>query len=255
MSPAAAFRTLLLVLFLALGAPAAHADYVTGLDPAGHNALALRSGPGTSHPQTGRLGPDTIVTVLERQGNWLLVELEDGTKGWAYGKYIAQGTPPAAFGGDRFAGFRALVDAAQTSKTSAEFIADAIHQTSATFAVLGRYIAGSPQSYEQVGERLGGAYFSTPDWDELTTIAAPGGKTAAAELNEGFIEYIVDAQLPVVFSSNPLDAPRTSALWAEYSVLAQAGYSVPAGTAGGYFVSCPPGYAGTCSEVPTSPPN
>jgi hypothetical protein len=257
MSPLALFRRLVLVLLFTIGAPAAYADYVTGLNPAGHNALALRAGPGSSYEQIGRMGPDTLVTVKERRGNWLQIELEDGSKGWAYGKYIAAGTPPAAagFGGAQFDNFRQLVDAADTSKTSAEFIADALHHTSAGFAVLGRYIADSPDSYERVGERLGGLYFSTPDWDELQTIAAPDGGTAAAVLNEAFVDHIIAARLPVVFSSNPLDAPRTSALWAEYSLLAQAGYSEPVQAASGYFASCPAGYSGSCADVSTAPAN
>lgn len=72
---------------------AAMADFVSGLDPNGDNFLAMRRGPGTSHPMMLEMGPGTIVTVLKRQGNWALVALEDGTSGWAYGKYIKPGLP------------------------------------------------------------------------------------------------------------------------------------------------------------------
>ncbi|ASP34104.1 hypothetical protein CHH27_13320 [Labrenzia sp. VG12] len=69
------------------------ADYVGGLNPNGDNFLAMRRGPGTGHPMMLEMGPGTIVTVLKRQGNWALVALEDGTSGWAYGKYIKPGLP------------------------------------------------------------------------------------------------------------------------------------------------------------------
>ena len=96
MSLASAVRVLALVLLLALGVSAARADYVTGLNPRGDNFLALRTGPGTSYRLVRRMGPDTIVTVLRRRGDWLQVELDDGTQGWAFGDYIAEGIPPGS---------------------------------------------------------------------------------------------------------------------------------------------------------------
>ena len=81
-------------LLLLLGAAPASADYVGGLNPNGDNYLSLRDGPSTGYSEILRMGPDTIVTVLERQGDWRLVKLEDGTTGWAFSRYIKGGLPP-----------------------------------------------------------------------------------------------------------------------------------------------------------------
>ena len=94
MSLAAAVRVFALALLIALGATTVRADYVTGLNPAGDNFLALRTGPGTSYRMIRRMAPDTVVTVIERRGQWLRVELEDGAQGWAFGQYIEPGLPP-----------------------------------------------------------------------------------------------------------------------------------------------------------------
>ena len=82
-----------MLLLLAAALPA-RADYVTGLNPAGDNYLSLRDGPGAGYREIVRMGPDTIVTVLERRGDWRRVRLEDGTTGWASGRYIRAGLPP-----------------------------------------------------------------------------------------------------------------------------------------------------------------
>lgn len=84
---------LLLALLLAAVLPA-RADYVTGLNPQGDNYLSLRNGPGGGFGEILRMGPDTVVTVLERRGDWRRVRLEDGTTGWAFGRYIRAGLPP-----------------------------------------------------------------------------------------------------------------------------------------------------------------
>ena len=85
--------TLLFALLLAPVLPA-HADYVSGLNPRGDNYLSLRNGPGGGFGEILRMGPDTVVTVLERRGDWRRVRLEDGTTGWAFGRYIRAGLPP-----------------------------------------------------------------------------------------------------------------------------------------------------------------
>jgi hypothetical protein len=85
------------VLLLSLAALPARADYVGGLNPAGDNFLALRTGPGSGYAMILPMGPGTFVTVLRRNGKWLFVELEDGTRGWAYGSYIFGGGAPGGF--------------------------------------------------------------------------------------------------------------------------------------------------------------
>jgi hypothetical protein len=72
------------------------ADYVGGLDPDGDNYLSLRSGPGSKYDELRRMGPDTVVTIIEKRAGWRRVQLEDGTEGWAFGKYIRRGLPAGA---------------------------------------------------------------------------------------------------------------------------------------------------------------
>ena len=86
----------LLLFGLAAGHPA-RADFVSGLDPNGDNYLSFRSGPGgRPYVELDRLGPNTPVTVLRRDGAWYQIRLQDGRTGWAYGRYIHPGSPPAA---------------------------------------------------------------------------------------------------------------------------------------------------------------
>jgi hypothetical protein len=82
------------ILLLLLVATPALADYVGGLNPNGDNYLSLRDGPGTGYGEVLRMDSGTVVTVLERQGDWRLIRLEDGTTGWAFARYLKAGLPP-----------------------------------------------------------------------------------------------------------------------------------------------------------------
>jgi len=86
------------ILLASLGASLAagpvHADYVGGLNRAGDNFLALRTGPGSRFPMILPMGPGTELTVIGRDGRWLNVELPDGIRGWAYDAYIFGGASP-----------------------------------------------------------------------------------------------------------------------------------------------------------------
>jgi hypothetical protein len=63
--------------------------YLVGLDPHGDNFLALKEAPGVRAPRLLKMGPDTLLEVLDRRGPWLRVRTRDGATGWAYGRYIA----------------------------------------------------------------------------------------------------------------------------------------------------------------------
>ena len=89
-------RTGFVAAALALAPTGADADHVGGLNPQGDNFLALRAGPGTTYRTLRQMGPDTVVRVIARRGDWLKVELEDGEQGWAFGRYILAGDPPGA---------------------------------------------------------------------------------------------------------------------------------------------------------------
>jgi len=63
-------------------------SYPTGLNPMGDNWLALRSAPGGEGVRLDKLGPDARFAVLERDGDWLRVQLPDGRTGWVASRYV-----------------------------------------------------------------------------------------------------------------------------------------------------------------------
>lgn len=74
----------------ASAAEAGRFHYVTGLDPNGYNWLALRSAPDFLAPWSAtRMGPGTLLTILDQNGGWYRVRLQTGEVGWANSKFIA----------------------------------------------------------------------------------------------------------------------------------------------------------------------
>ncbi len=55
--------------------------------------LSLRKGPDTGEPSLGLLASDTKVEVLETEGNWAEVNLEDGRTGWVLKRYLVKDSP------------------------------------------------------------------------------------------------------------------------------------------------------------------
>lgn len=76
--------------------------YITGLDTNGDNWLALRSEPSIKRgSRLMKMGPETLLTVLERKGGWVRVRTLAGDAGWASAKYIACCRNPASASSDR----------------------------------------------------------------------------------------------------------------------------------------------------------
>ncbi|MEF3696682.1 SH3 domain-containing protein [Desulfolutivibrio sp.] len=71
--------------------------------------LNLRRGPSSKSAVIDGLEKDEVVTIFERQGNWIKVRTADGREGFAYGAYLTgfdirpakprTGKGPAASGG------------------------------------------------------------------------------------------------------------------------------------------------------------
>lgn len=53
------------------------------------SGLYMRSGPSKSSASIQVLAPGTTVYVISRSGNWVQIQLSDGTKGWVNAKYIS----------------------------------------------------------------------------------------------------------------------------------------------------------------------
>ena len=63
---------------------------VSGLDPAGDNFLAVRSGPGTKHRKIDEIHAGDVVYTCDARGDWIGIRYpdENGRSGWVYGRYL-----------------------------------------------------------------------------------------------------------------------------------------------------------------------
>nr|WP_319386151.1 caspase family protein [uncultured Roseibium sp.] len=66
---------------------------VGNLSASGDTFLSLRTGAGPSFAEIARLLEGTGVTMLAQQGAWFEVELSNGMRGWAYGRYLDAAQP------------------------------------------------------------------------------------------------------------------------------------------------------------------
>jgi SH3 domain protein len=73
------------LLFVPYGNGHAETMYVTD-----QLYLALRKAPGLEQPGFGQIPSDTKVEVVESQGDWVNVQLEDGRTGWVMKKFLVQ---------------------------------------------------------------------------------------------------------------------------------------------------------------------
>jgi hypothetical protein len=63
-------------------------SYPVNLNPNGDNWLALRTEPRGRSDMIMKMGPDTLFTVFDEQGDWAHVRLRTGETGWAGKAYI-----------------------------------------------------------------------------------------------------------------------------------------------------------------------
>lgn len=64
-------------------------SHPVGLDPTGDNWVALRSLPGANAgTRLAKLGPDTLFSVLGRNGDWAAVRLRDGRTGYVRADFV-----------------------------------------------------------------------------------------------------------------------------------------------------------------------
>lgn len=92
------FATMTLVAFailqaMLLSVTPTLADYVGNLNPNGDNYLTLRQYATAKSREISRMGPGTIVEILDADGDWFYIQTQDGRIGWAHGNYILPGFP------------------------------------------------------------------------------------------------------------------------------------------------------------------
>jgi hypothetical protein len=64
--------------------------YVTGLDPSGANRLALHASPSfRAMLSSTKIAPQTLLTKLGEQGEWMKIALSGGEEGWVRARYVA----------------------------------------------------------------------------------------------------------------------------------------------------------------------
>ena len=69
--------------------------YVSGLSVSGDNYLSLRTKPSRRGREIARLRSNTQVSILGESSGWYNVELSNGQRGWAFGRYITLGSANA----------------------------------------------------------------------------------------------------------------------------------------------------------------
>ncbi|WP_298813710.1 caspase family protein [uncultured Roseibium sp.] len=69
---------------------------VGDLSDSGDSFLSLRTGAGSRHTEIARLLEGTEVSMLAQQGAWFEIELTNGMRGWAHGRYLAAAKPSSS---------------------------------------------------------------------------------------------------------------------------------------------------------------
>ena len=97
----------------------------------------------------------------------------------------------------------------------------ATHNPGATEVVLGRYIDGSPASYDAVARSRGSTYFSLKDWSQ---VGKEVGDDGLRSVNKAFLDQQIQQGKTFLFTADPVTAPIGSFTNLEYTHLLAAGY-------------------------------
>ncbi len=87
--------------------------------------------------------------------------------------------------------------------------------------VLGKYVHGSPTSYEKVAQMRGATYFEVPDWIQVQSQL---GESQMWSLNKAFLEQQIAAGKKFLFTSDPTKFDLKSYGYREYQFLNGDGY-------------------------------
>jgi filamentous hemagglutinin len=105
------------------------------------------------------------------------------------------------------------------------------HNANSSEVVLGKYIAGSADSYDAVAQAQGATYFSMSDW---STVQSQLGGDQMWNINKAFLDQQIAQGKTFLFTANPASATVGSYTNLEYQYLRSSGYNmVP--DSGGYY--------------------
>jgi filamentous hemagglutinin len=104
------------------------------------------------------------------------------------------------------------------------------HNVASSEVVLGKYIAGSPQSYEAVAQARGSTYFSMSDWN---TVEGQLGADQMWNINKAFMDQQIAQGKSFIFTGDPAASTAGYFTKLEYQHLVNNGYKVIQD--GGYY--------------------
>ncbi len=103
------------------------------------------------------------------------------------------------------------------------------HNASSSEVILGKYIAGSPDSYEAVAQSRGATYFSMSDWG---TVQSQMGADNMWNINKAFLEQQMAQGKSFALTVDPRLVPPKSYTGLEYQFFVDSGYRVTSGQGG-----------------------
>ena len=103
------------------------------------------------------------------------------------------------------------------------YAAKATHNANSDTVVLGRYIEGSKNSYEEVAKSKRATYFEMNNWNE---VQAKYGKNYMWNINKAFLDRQIAKNKKFMFTSDPKKAPNESFTYMEYNHLIKNNYII-----------------------------
>ena len=108
-------------------------------------------------------------------------------------------------------------------KTYNQAAESSTHNVTSNEVILGKYIAGSDNSYEAVAQARGSTYFSMSDW---STVEGQLGSKNMWNINEAFLDKQISQGKTFVFTVNPTTVDPSSFTAQEFNHLRLNGYSL-----------------------------
>jgi filamentous hemagglutinin len=184
---------------LALGATSEYTGVSTvGMTAAGTTAMASRLAKSASSA--------TDVAAVVREARAVVGEAKAIESARLLNNFYREGAPPDLI-----------------QKTYNAAAVNSTHNTSASEVILGRYIAGSADTYDEVAKARGATYFSMSDWN---SVQGQLGKENMWEINKAFLDQQIAQSKRLLFTQDPRLADPKSYTYKEFEHLMSSGYKI-----------------------------